>query len=184
MVRRIILTLTLVLCATALGIACASARREVTSSAPSGAPFSLFHDQQDGIVTIAWAFRVDDLFSCSNSALTLRHVKARFGERVNLVAVAVGDDPGLVDSYMRQQRLKPEVVRVDRGAYESLLGHAPLPSIHLITNGQIRHTAVDSTWTDGRTRREWPMERVVAELVEVTSRGDNLAAFTSFPENL
>lgn len=142
----------------------------------------IVNQKHDGRVTIAWAFRVEDLLSCSNSAMTLRHVKARFGDRVELVAVAVGEDPGIVDSFMRRQRLAPQIVRMSKEEYEQAYTSDPLPSMHLITDGHIRNTAVDSTWVDGPTRRERPLEVAVGELLAGTTSGVEYAAFTLMRE--
>lgn len=159
-----------------LGVVRAAAgRSEATPLAP-GDPAPALLAASARPVTIAWTFRADDLLSCSTAALSLRHVQAQFGDRVELVAVAVGPDPGLVSSFLRRERLDARVQRMDVREHAREFGPALLPSLYIITAGRVAETTSDSTWADGTKRRERPIARVVGNLLDGVARAGSLSA--------
>lgn len=88
-------------------------------------------------VTVGWVFRVEDGLACVTPSEALRHLAARHGDRLRLSAVYVGESGGLVESLLRRERLRPEVVAMERAAYNEAFGASPLPALYVIERGRI-----------------------------------------------
>ena len=118
-----------------------------------------------GKIHVVWAFNTHDLLSCESPALALRHLKAHFPKEVELLAVAVGDDPGIVDSYMRRERLESQILRMQAGEFNREFSNSRLPALYVVRGQRIEEATSDSTWSDGSLRRVRSLETVVQALL-------------------
>jgi hypothetical protein len=170
--RRIVLPLTLLLALAWGGFACTVPLRDSPARLSVGREVPEFLRAEPGMVTLAWAFRADDMLSCGNAAMSLRHAVARYGKNIRLVAMPVGDDAGLAESFMRRQRLDPEIRRLELNQYRRALGSTQVPAIFVISDRFVRDVTTDSTWSDGVPRRVRSLETLLASVLEHrSSRG-------------
>lgn len=104
----------------------------------------------EDVLEIIWAFEVGDLMVCDGGpALALRHLQRKFGRQVRLTMVAVGEDPQLIQPFLKRERLNAQVIRLSAAEYSRDFGPAPLPSVYLAKQRFVLAVAQDSTWTDG-----------------------------------
>lgn len=169
MVGRIILGMSLVLALVAAGAALNSAPVAHPAQASVGKKVPELFAAAPGQATIVWVFREDDILSCSNDALAIRHALLRFPSRVKLIALPVGDDDGLVESFLRRERLRGDVRRLSSSSLAAAVGPTDLPAVFVITDRQIREASSDTTWADGVSRGKRPLEAVIAELLDQRS---------------
>lgn len=119
-----------------------------------------------GHVVVTWAFPIEALQGCSSPASEFRRLQRRYGDRVHLVVVAVGDDPGIVDPFLRRERIRPLVRRVTEAEYARHFGPTALPAVHIIKDRVIREMVTDSTWSDGVTMSRRGIRQTTERLLE------------------
>ncbi|HEU4561422.1 MAG TPA: hypothetical protein VFS20_26450, partial [Longimicrobium sp.] len=64
---------------------------------------------EEGAVRATWVFAGGDLLRCRSSARELRHLQARFGDRLEVAAIAFDADRKAVESFLRYQRVHAHV---------------------------------------------------------------------------
>lgn len=165
--RRKLIALSLV---STLAAACAMTAVPMLSASGSiGREVPDILKSDPGTVTLAWAFAEEDVLSCSHAAMSLRHAIARFGPNVRLVAIPVDEKAGLVESFMKRQRLSPVMFRLSRRQYRRTLGSTQLPALFVVSGTSVREVATDSLWSDGVSHRARSLETVIASLIEESS---------------
>jgi hypothetical protein len=165
MVRRYYTPVGVSILALAVVVACipTTPRRAAQLTVGQTAPAVLAKSENK--VQVVWAFSTRDLLSCESPALALRHLKARFGADVHLVAVAVGEDPGIVNSFMARERLDPQVIRMREPEFERAFLRSKLPALYVVRDHRIAEATSDSIWSDGSLRRVRTLESVVRSLL-------------------
>lgn len=170
--RRIGFPLIILLALALGGFACTGTPGQGPARLSVGREVPEYLRAEPGMVTIAWAFRADDMLSCGNAAMSLRHASARFGPNLRLVAIPVGDDAGLAESFLRRQRVPAEIRRLSPRDYARALGSTQVPALFVIQDRHVREVSTDSTWSDGVSRRSRPLETLLASMLEPrSSRG-------------
>jgi hypothetical protein len=168
--RRIILGVSLIAALAFAAMAATATPAARPAQASVGREVPAFLAAEPGRATIVWAFREDDLLSCTNDAMSIRHATLRFPSSVRLVVVPVGDDTGLLASFMRRERLRGEVRRLPGTSLAAALGETDVPAVFVITGRHIREASSDSTWSNGVSRGTRPLEAVLAALLDRNSR--------------
>jgi len=136
----------------------------VRSYAPLTPPITAV--QNDGL-EIVWAFEVGDLMACDGGpALALRHLQREFGPRVRLTMIAIGEDPHIIQPFLKRERLDAEVVRLSRRAFVRRFADSPLPSIRLVQRGVTLATARDTAWIDGVPLRTLGIEEAARTFLD------------------
>ena len=102
-----------------------------------------------GDVVVVWTFPTESLQNCTSPASEFRRLQRQYGARAHLVLIAVGDDPNILDPFLRRERLRPVVRRVTETEYARHFGATPVPAVHIIARHVMRETVSDSTWADG-----------------------------------
>jgi hypothetical protein len=121
--------------------------------------------EQDGLLVV-WSFDTADLLGCESPARALRHLQRRFGSQVQLRMIAVGQDPHVVDPFMRRERLTGDVMRVSRQEYRRRFGDSPLPRLQMVRSGYPEQLLVDETWSDGTSVAQRDIQQTGHELLE------------------
>jgi hypothetical protein len=98
----------------------------------------------------------------------LRHLRAEHGEKVGITVVSVGEDPGLVSSYLRRERLFARVLRLSEDDYQEAFSGASTPALYVINRSRIDDVFSDSTWADGSTPGTRSFKAVVNDVVRRT----------------
>jgi hypothetical protein len=122
-------------CAAAL-VACGGRNGGRTPLLPGMAAPPVLAASSPSAVRASWVFDGQDLLRCRNSAIELRHLAARFGSALELVAVAVDADSADVASFLRVQRVHVPV-RYVSGAGSNVLTTIQRPALYLARGARI-----------------------------------------------
>ncbi len=111
-------------------------------------------------LALVWVFAANRCLGCTlaPTARTLRRVQHRFGERVDLVVIAISDrgreDHGLVNSFLRAERVNGRIDFLSPTDHADDFGYdAPEPAVYFADEGRIAHilhdpNAADVDWYD------------------------------------
>jgi hypothetical protein len=110
----------------------------------------LWSEPVGSVVLIGWAFRTEDCLSCVTPAAAFRQIGRKYGSRVKIAALAVGEEPEVVKSFLRRERLDVDLAHVNVATYRTLFGSSPLPAIYVAVDGVV--VAADLGTSDPATR--------------------------------
>lgn len=117
-----------------------------------------------GAVRATWVFAGGDLLRCRNSARELRHLRARFGDRLEIAAVAFDADRDAVESFLRYQRVRAPVRYFTTSDAAGAQGIA-VPALYLVKGGRIAAVYPGVPLDDPRSLKDRDVEGMVASLL-------------------
>jgi glutathione S-transferase len=88
-----------------------------------------------GATVLTWVFDADDCLACVTPAAALRRIVARQRATMRLRLLAVASDSAVVAGFLRQERLRAEVVRLSESRARAVLGPLTRPAL-LLTRGR------------------------------------------------
>ena len=115
-------------------------------------------------VRATWVFDGADLLRCRNSARELRRLQARFGERVEIAAVAVDADRETVESFMRNERIRAQVRYLESGGGRDARG-VQRPALYLVTGRTVAAVYLGVPFDDAKSIETRDVEGAVASLL-------------------
>lgn len=126
------------------------------------------------MVLVEWVIRTGDLVACETATPELRRVRHQYGDRVRLVAYAVDTDLGLVQSFLRRERLarvdvQPRTERAFQADHARRFGAAATAPTLLVVSRGGEAQAFDASVRTARGRRG--MADFAAYLDGILTRG-------------
>lgn len=95
----------------------------------------LWPDGDAPAMAAVWALRTGDA-RCDETAYLLRRAQARYRPDFDIVVVAVGGgDTGLLEVFLRRERVDATVVEMSARRYYDLADDDSLPALHFFRNG-------------------------------------------------
>lgn len=91
----------------------------------------------DDRLVVRWVFRDADLMSCRTPAYTLRHLRSRFGDSIELVALGIGVDEPSARAFLRAQRLDVKFVSLSEAEYRKHFTQPPVPGIVVLVGQHV-----------------------------------------------
>lgn len=150
--------------ATAILAGCQRGEAAAPLAVGTAAPAALAASSSNA-VRATWIFDGADLLRCRSSARELRHLQARFGDGVEVRAIALDADSAYVRSFFRLQRVHAPVLYLDRDAARSALPGAVAPALYVTRGGRIEAIYPGVPLDDSESIRKRDVEgRVLALL--------------------
>ncbi|HEX8905782.1 MAG TPA: hypothetical protein VF771_13110, partial [Longimicrobiaceae bacterium] len=117
-----------------------------------------------GRVRVTWVFAGRDLARCRSSAREIRRLAARFGGEIELRALAVDADSGLVRSFFHLQRITPAVEFLD-SATTPALRRLRWPGLYVVRGERVERVYPGVPLDDDASIRARDVEPAVASLL-------------------
>lgn len=86
---------------------------------------------------VRWVFRDADLMSCRTPAYTLRHLRSRFGNSIELVALGIGVDGPSARAFLRAQRLDVKFVALSEAEYREHFAQPAVPGMAVLVGQHV-----------------------------------------------
>ena len=118
----------------------------------------------DSAVRATWVFDGADLLRCRNSARELRHLQARFGERMEIAVVAVNAERESVESFMRRERIRARVRYLEPGENGDARG-VQRPALYLVKGRTVEAVYLGVPFDDTESIKARDVEGAVASLL-------------------
>lgn len=115
-------------------------------------------------VRATWVFSGRDLIRCRSSARELRGLQARFGGRVEIVAVAFRADRHSVESFLKRERVHAEV-KVMGTIDEDEARGVRMPALYLVKGRTVAAIHLGVPMDDARSMRSRDVQSEVASLL-------------------
>lgn len=106
------------------------------------APPREWSDDGTGRPVVAWVMKGDDYLGCATAAGDLRKLQRRYGDRVRVALLYVGDDPGLVAGVMRRERLSAELHALSASEFRKTYGEVKIPAFFVAHQGRVTARAL------------------------------------------
>lgn len=115
-------------------------------------------DDGSGRPLVAWIMRGEDYLGCQTAAGDLRRLQRRYGDRLRLSLVYVGENPEWVAGFVRRERIAAHIDYLSRAEFGKIYGRARLPAFFVTDRGKVTARALSP---DGRIPP--PNSRVIVE---------------------
>lgn len=112
---------------------------------------------------VTWIFDSSEFLSCSPPTPVLRHLKQVLGDRVQVHATVVGDDPERAERFLHSERLAAEINRMSAAEYEREYGKRELPIV-VANNGSSRTVLSHTAWTGASNQPVSQLATVVEKM--------------------
>src|SRR5690625_1937495 len=90
--------------------------------------------------TVLWMFPVESCLSCQTPAAMLRKIQSSSSHSIQVVGVVVGKDSGIVDGFLRTERLDIPLHRMKSREFRKYFGALELPAIIMTHNDTVMHS--------------------------------------------
>ncbi|HET7464357.1 MAG TPA: hypothetical protein VFJ82_24070 [Longimicrobium sp.] len=121
-------------------------------------------------IRATWALDGRELIRCRNSARELRRLQARFGDRIEIAAVAFDSDPASVESFLRSERVRARVLYLTTPARQAARG-VKRPALYIVRGERIAAVFLGVPLDDTRSIQARDVESRVASLLGGSGAG-------------
>jgi hypothetical protein len=143
---------------------CGAPASKVAALGPGSVAPPALAASADTAVRATWVFDGADLLRCRNSARELRRLQARFGERVEIAAVAVDAERETVESFMRNERIRASVRYLEGGGGRDARG-VQRPALYLVKGRTVAAVYLGVPFDDAESIEARDVEGAVASLL-------------------
>lgn len=87
--------------------------------------------------TVLWVFKEADLMSCKSATYTLRRLRGRLGQQVDVVAVGLGVNESSGRAFLRAQRLDVQFASLSESAIQARYRTAAEPGLYVLVGNHV-----------------------------------------------
>lgn len=125
-------------------------------------------DLNDDDVVVLWALRAQDCLSCQNVARSIREAQRTLtGPNVKYVVVVLGEDRGVVDAFLRVQRIDATTVFLSFRKFTNAFGTTPPPFVLLAAESRVVALWIGRRGTEAAVTLQGPDTEFMATLAEL-----------------
>lgn len=125
-------------------------------------------DLKEDDVVVLWALRAQDCLSCQNVARSIREAQRTLtGPNVKYVVVVSGEDRGVVNAFLRVQRIDATTVFLPLRRFTKAFGTTPPPFVLLAADSRVVALWIGRGGTEAAVTLQGPDKEFMATLTEL-----------------
>lgn len=104
-------------------------------------------DDGSGRPVVIWVMKGEDYLGCATAAGDLRRLQRRYGDRIRMSLLYVGDNPDRVAGFIRRERIDAEIGTFSPREFRRAFGRTRLPAFFVADHSRVLARALSP---DGR----------------------------------
>lgn len=102
-----------------------------------GSPVSKFLSPATDGVLVVWGVQPEDCLVCQDVTRRFRMLQGSVADDVELLLVVLGDDSGLIDSFLRVERVDAKVLHFNASEFKDRFGGIEVPFLAVANDSSI-----------------------------------------------